>query len=521
MSETITATETRTIDVDVSTLDTRGNTVHGYAAVYDVLSEDLGGYREKIQAGAFADVLGGDVRALLNHDANQVLGRTKAGTLRLFDEQRGLRFELDLPDSPLGQNVREAVRRRDVDGASFRFEVGSDSWAGDVRTVTRAKALTDITIATFPAYPATSIELRTKPTTKEAPTMDNDTQAEEGEEATLEPDSEKRTNGTLRVEDRAGPEGSTEERVMRELGEQLRLVDKGESRALTGSISLAPTAVSSTLFDKLRAATVMFRAGIRVIDMPQADSVTYPSITGDVAPVFVSEGGTITPGDPTFSSVTATPRKLAHLIQTSNEVLDDSTPPLQGVLNDHLLTMLGVKLDAMLLEGDGSAPNIRGLKNVASIQTLAAATNGAQPTLDIFADALALLEAVNIQPENIRIVCHPRNVAVLRKLKASTAGSYLWGDPTTATPRPIFGEQVFTTSQLSTNEVQGTSGSVCNSAYLFDANQVIWVRRQDPQVVLDRSRLFNSDQSELRATMRGDLIVPNPTAVVRLTGLLP
>ena len=145
--------------------------------------------------------------------------------------------------------------------------------------------------------------------------MDEDTQVEEAEEAVLEPDTEKRTNGTLRVEDRAGPEGSTEERVMRELGEQLRLVDKGESRALTGSISLAPTAVSATLFDKLRARAIMFRAGIRVLDMAQADSVTYPSITGDVAPIFYSEGGTITPGDPTFSSITATPRKLAHLIQ--------------------------------------------------------------------------------------------------------------------------------------------------------------------------------------------------------------
>lgn len=75
--------------------------------------------------------------------------------------------------------------------------------------------------------------------------------------------------------------------------------------------------------------------------------------------------------------------------------------------------------------------------------------------------------------------------------------------------------------EISTNEVQGSSGTVCNSAYLFDATQVIWVRRQDPQIVLDRSRLFNSDQSELRATVRGDLIVPNPTSIVRLTGLLP
>lgn len=89
---TIKSPEQRTIDVDVQTLDTRGRTVHGYAAVYGTLSEpldELGGAREQIQVGAFRDVVDGDIRALLNHDRNQVLGRTKAGTLRLFDEQRG------------------------------------------------------------------------------------------------------------------------------------------------------------------------------------------------------------------------------------------------------------------------------------------------------------------------------------------------------------------------------------------------------------------------------------------------
>ena len=92
-----------------------------------------------------------------------MLGRTKRGTLRLFDEQRGLRFELDLPDSPLGENVREAVGRGDLDGASFRFVVGDEDWDGDVRTVDTVKELHDVTIATFAAYPAASVELRTRP----------------------------------------------------------------------------------------------------------------------------------------------------------------------------------------------------------------------------------------------------------------------------------------------------------------------------------------------------------------------
>jgi HK97 family phage prohead protease len=156
------APEQRTVDVDVESIDTRGRTLHGYAAVYNVESEDLGGFRERIAPGAFSGVLDADVRALLNHDPNQVLGRTKSGTPWLFDEPRGLRFEVDLPDSPLGKNVREAVRRKDIDEASFRFRVNQESWQGDLRTIESVKELKDVTVGTFGAYPAASVELRTR-----------------------------------------------------------------------------------------------------------------------------------------------------------------------------------------------------------------------------------------------------------------------------------------------------------------------------------------------------------------------
>jgi hypothetical protein len=207
MSETISAPEQRTVDVDVQNIDTRGKTVVGYAALYGQLSDDLGGYREKISPGAFAGVLDSDVRALLNHDPNAVLGRTKSGTLRLFDDPKGLRFELDLPDSPLGQNMRAAISRGDVDGASFRFEVGDESWDGDTRTITSVKALHDCSLATFPAYPAASVELRTRPTTKEERPME--------EVATLEREPEEvggaeeriSSRGSLRVTDRDADSG--------------------------------------------------------------------------------------------------------------------------------------------------------------------------------------------------------------------------------------------------------------------------------------------------------------------------
>jgi HK97 family phage prohead protease len=213
------APEQRTIDVDVTDVDTRGRTLHGYAAVYGAVSDDLGGYREQIARGAFQNVIEADVRCLLNHDPSQVLGRTRSGTLRLADEQRGLRFECDLPDSPLGENVRAAVRRGDIDGASFRFVVGEEQWDGDLRTVQSVKELHDVTVATYGAYPDASVELRTRDNNdggerrQEGAVMaPEDTGADtaemnenETEERTTETDSEERTAnpaGSLRVEER-------------------------------------------------------------------------------------------------------------------------------------------------------------------------------------------------------------------------------------------------------------------------------------------------------------------------------
>jgi len=217
----------------------------------------------------------------------------------------------------------------------------------------------------------------------------------------------------LSVEDRTGDQPSVEARVL----DALRSVPRGENRALTTAASVSPGELSTMLFDRLRAASVVLGTGIPVLTT-EADSVVYPTLTADAAPAWTAEAGTITPGDPTFATVTATPRKLAHLVQLSNEVVDDSDPSVVQVLNDHLLKVLALKLDAGLLEGSGTPPEVRGLKNIAGIQTFAAGANGLTPTLDTIADAIALLEAVNVPAERMRIVAHPRNIAALRKANA-------------------------------------------------------------------------------------------------------
>lgn len=145
--------------------------ISGYAAVFNSLSEDLGGFREKIAPGCFTRALKeDDVRALWNHNSDCVLGRTKSGTLRLSEDAHGLKIECDPPDAQWARDLMASIERGDVDQMSFGFIVrqypdGSRgaTWAveegQDVRTLTDVE-LFDVSPVTFPAYPDTEVGLR-------------------------------------------------------------------------------------------------------------------------------------------------------------------------------------------------------------------------------------------------------------------------------------------------------------------------------------------------------------------------
>lgn len=142
--------------------------VRGHAAVFNQLSEDLGGFREQIAPGAFAEAIEkDDIRALFNHDANVILGRNRAGTLRLAEDTRGLAIEIDAPDTGLVRDmVLSPIERGDVSQMSFGFQVrpGGQDWAKDdegrvVRTVKRVR-LFDVSPVVFPAYPQTDVAVR-------------------------------------------------------------------------------------------------------------------------------------------------------------------------------------------------------------------------------------------------------------------------------------------------------------------------------------------------------------------------
>jgi len=138
----------------------------GYAAPFNQLSVMLWGFRERIRPGAFSGSLNGDVRALWQHDSAAVLGRTRAGTLRLSEDDVGLAFELEPPDTQIGRDAMTLIRRGDVDQMSFGFNVlpdGSEWSESDdgvlIRTLTNV-TLMEISPVTWAAYPQTSVNVR-------------------------------------------------------------------------------------------------------------------------------------------------------------------------------------------------------------------------------------------------------------------------------------------------------------------------------------------------------------------------
>lgn len=132
-----------------------GRTIVGYAAVFNSTT-DIGFFRERIAPGAFsAAIARDDVRALVNHSDSRVLGRNKSGTLRLFEDERGLRYEIDAPDTQEARDLLVLMDRGDINQSSFAFVATSETWdeTGDkpLRTVNEVR-LYDVSVVTYPAY---------------------------------------------------------------------------------------------------------------------------------------------------------------------------------------------------------------------------------------------------------------------------------------------------------------------------------------------------------------------------------
>tara|TARA_R100001443_G_scaffold106648_1_gene116164 strand:+ start:3495 stop:5084 length:1590 start_codon:yes stop_codon:yes gene_type:complete len=147
------------VETRVDTTEDGKDVVVGYASVYDSRSNNLGGFYEYIERGAFTDELiaNSDVRALINHDPNLILARNKSGTLKLSADERGLKYEFEMPETSYGKDLAISMKRGDISQSSFAFTVAEDDWSTDdegnnIRTIKKIDRLFDTAVVTYPAY---------------------------------------------------------------------------------------------------------------------------------------------------------------------------------------------------------------------------------------------------------------------------------------------------------------------------------------------------------------------------------
>lgn len=140
--------------------------VEGYAIIFDTLSDDLGGFKEIINPNALSEVDISDVKCLINHDFNQVVGRTQAKTLELTLDSKGLYFKCYLPNTSYAKDIYENIKAGNVNQCSFFFTLPPNddtarTWSridGEyVQTINKIDELIEVSIVTIPAYQETTV----------------------------------------------------------------------------------------------------------------------------------------------------------------------------------------------------------------------------------------------------------------------------------------------------------------------------------------------------------------------------
>ena len=161
--------ETRQMRSVASKFETResenGFYIEGYFSVFNSAYELWPGATESVAPGAFANTLGGDIRALIDHETRLVLGRNKSGTLELREDSHGLWGRVKInPNDQDAVNLYERVKRGDVDQCSFGFDIVKEDTEvrddGSVHWTIREVKLYEVSVVTFPAYTETSVSAR-------------------------------------------------------------------------------------------------------------------------------------------------------------------------------------------------------------------------------------------------------------------------------------------------------------------------------------------------------------------------
>jgi HK97 family phage major capsid protein len=304
-------------------------------------------------------------------------------------------------------------------------------------------------------------------------------------------------------------------------GAMLRAVAFGakteqERRALSEGTDSAggftvPTILSAQIIDRLRAQSVLIRAGARTVPLT-SDTNVIAKLSADPTPAWRAESAAIAISDPTFAAVTLAPKSLAVMIKFSRELLADSVN-LEAALLQAVTGAMALELDRAGLFGTAADSQPRGVVNVAGINTIAAdgkltlQAGGAYGAL--VRARTALLTANAGEPS--AYIMSPREDGTLTGLRDGN------GQPVFASPK-ITAVPMLTTTAVATNLGAGTNESTMVAGNF--AHLLIGMRETLRLSVL-RERYAETGELALVAHMRADIAVEHPLAFCSITGIRP
>jgi HK97 family phage major capsid protein/HK97 family phage prohead protease len=467
-------------------------TLVGYAIRSNVLSEDLGGFRERITPEAIRAALdaGPDLVALQNHDTSRVLGRMSAKTLTVAADDQGLRFEITPPSH--ATDLIESVQRGDVTGASFAFRVppGGESWdfsaTPPLRTVTDMR-LRELSVGVpFPAFPQTVVAAlrsleQARAATKEtpvsmpiadpvppvAPSLDTQWQhevrafslrallagaaglpnVEWGRERELSAEIAKRAGRPF--QGFAVPLSVFEERVV-----TTTLPAPGP-----GSNIIATDLRGDQFIDRLRAALVIRRLGAIVLT-GLVGNVALPRLKASATSYWFADNSPITASDVQLDQVTLSPKHVGTLTEFSRNMLLQSTPDIEEILRNDFAAVIARAIDTVAITGGGTNEPV-GILATSGIGDVPVGTNGGPPTWALLNALTAVVEQADATPSaflsNFKVAAKLRGTV---KLAGGTDSTMLLEGDT------LLGYPISFTSLVPSNLTKGTSTGVC-SALIF------------------------------------------------------
>jgi HK97 family phage major capsid protein/HK97 family phage prohead protease len=436
---------------------TDSNTVEGYALNWN--EYDMGAFVERIDPNALGELRNYDVHALYNHSYDQVLARSKygEGTLQLEQDDNGLKFRFDLPDTTTGNEVRTLVARGDVDQASWAFTVKKERWENvrsekPTRVIEQIGEMYDISLTPRGANPTTSVALRSLEEALKA----------EPEQLTKTPEivenhkeeSEVRATAFVDASAVQGKLSKSEERNLAKFN-LIKAINEARSGKLTGieaeinqegmnekrrlgvdvrdqhAINLP-----EMLFSRTQSVTggtggnlggdLVFTEPGRYVDFLYPNTpllsqvsvaenlvgnVEFPKQTSTYAINWQTETGTDTAQDITFDKVAMSPKRAVITASMSNQLLrQEYSRGIEQRIINQMNQAFNSSLENAILNGTGSSNQPSGIYTTLDGQKL---NLGAIDYADLIAMELKLAEA-NALNGNLAYVMHP---AVLAKLK--------------------------------------------------------------------------------------------------------